>query len=282
MSETAFIKQDLINLRKELGLTQQEMADQFNMALRSYQSLESGESEYRFIHRLAAERVALTLAADRKVPALAPPSVRADAIELVRVGTQTGNPEFQSPKESKGPSVDKPHNAKFRAAYASVGELVLIATAIDHQLNHVLMSVLSLTESPMLEPVVATLDTARKVEMLKARSKHIAQPIWSKPLLAYLDKVERVAKWRNIACHTALIPDQNHGAVFAPAAAAKLLKSLQLNEKPYSQRIPVAELEQAIRVGENALGAGQNIIENFQKLNATRSERFGKKHAPIP
>lgn len=277
MSEAAFIKQDLINLRKELGLTQQEMADQFDMALRSYQSLESGESEYRFIHRLAAERVALMLAADRKAPALAPPSVRADAIELVRVGTQTGHPEFQSLKGSKELPVDKSRDAKFRAAYASVGELVLIATAVDHQLNHVLMSVLSLTESPMLEPVVATLDTARKVEMLKARSKHIAQPSWSKPVLAYLEKVERVAKWRNIACHTALIPDQNHGAVFAPAAAAKLLKALQLTEKPSSHRIPVAELEQAIKTGESALGAGQNIIENFQKLNAARVERFGKK-----
>lgn len=248
MSETAFIKQDLIDLRKELGLTQQEMAAQFDMALRSYQSLESGESEYRFIHRLAAERVALILAADRKAPALAPRSVRADAIELVRVGAQTGHPEFQSPKTSKEQPAQKARDAKFRAAYASVGELILIATAID-QLNHVVMSVLSLTESPMLEPVVATLDTARKVEMLRARSKHIAQPTWSKPVLLYLDKVERVAKWRDIACHTALIPDQNHGAVFATAAAAKLLKSLQLTESPSSERIPVVELEQAIKVG---------------------------------
>lgn len=276
MSETAFIKQDLINLRKELGLTQQEMAAQFDMALRSYQSLESGESEYRFIHRLAAERIALMLAADRKAPRLAPPSVRADATELVRVGTQTHDPEFQFSKSSKEMPDSKSRDSKFRAAYASVGELVLIATALDHQLNHVLMSVLHLAASPMLEPVIATLDTARKVEMLKARSKHIAKPTWSKPVLSYLDKVERVAKWRNIACHTVMIPDQNHDAVFAPAAAAKLLKGLQLTDKPSGQRVPVADLEQAIKVGESALATGQNIIENFQKLNAARVQRFGK------
>src|ERR1051325_1664142 len=277
MGETAFLKEDLINLRKELGLTQQEMAAEFDMALRSYQSLESGESEYRFIHRLAAERVALMRAADRKAPALAPPSVRADAIELVRVGVQTGDPEFQSSKPLGERPGDKSRNARFRAAYASVGELVLIATALDHQLNHVLMAALSLTKSPMLEPVVATLDTARKVEMLKARAKHIGHADWSKPVLSYLDKVERVAKWRNIACHTALIPDQDYGAVFAPAAAAKLLKGLQLTEKTSTQRIPVAELEQAIKVGESALGAGQDIIENFQRLNTVRVLRFGKK-----
>jgi hypothetical protein len=152
----------------------------------------------------------------------------------------------------------------------------MIDRALDHQLNHVLMNVLPLTESPMLESVVATLDTARKIEMLKARSKHITQPAWSKPLQSYLDKVERVAKWRNIACHTALIPDTDHGAVFAPAAAAKLLKSLQLSDNPTARRIPVSEVEQAIRIGESALGAGQNIIENFQKANAARVQRFGK------
>lgn len=275
MSDATYLKQDLINLRKELGLTQQEMADQLDMALRSYQSLESGESEYRFIHRLAAERVALMLASDKKAPALAPPSVRADAIELVRVGMLTGNPEFQLSKASRL-RADNSRDGKFRAAYASVGELVLIATAIDHQLNHVLMHVLPLTDSPMLESVVGTLDTARKVEMLKARSKHIARAAWSKPLVAYLDKVERVTKWRNIACHTALIPDTEHGAVFAPAAAAKLLKGLQLGDKPTANRIPVAEIEQAIRIAEGALGAGQNIIENFQKANAARVRRFGK------
>jgi len=274
-----FLKQDLINLRKELGLTQQQMADQLDMALRAYQAIEAGESEYRFVHRLAAERVALAIAADTKEPALAPQSVRDDAVEVVRVGLLTGNPAFKAAVEAgkSPPSDEKRSNAHFQAAYATVGELVLIATALDHQLNHVLMQVLSLAESPMLESVVATLDIARKIEMLKARSKHIAKPDWSKPLLAYLEKLEKVSRWRNIACHTALIPDSTHGAVFAPAAAAKLLKSLQFGDKPTSRRIPIAEIAAATKIAERALGDGQNIIENFQRLNVARLKKFGKR-----
>lgn len=83
MTDETFIKEDLINLRGELRLSQQEMADKLGMALCSYQAIESGESGYRYIHRLAAERVALMIAADKKDISLAPRSVRDDAIELV-------------------------------------------------------------------------------------------------------------------------------------------------------------------------------------------------------
>jgi transcriptional regulator with XRE-family HTH domain len=278
MTDEAFLNDDLVALRKELGLTQQGMADQFDMALRSYQSIEAGDSEYRFIHRLAAERVALAVAADKKDPTLAPAPVRQDALELVRVGQLLKNPAFSwdGGKDAQplqaGP--DK-QDTRFKAAYAVVGELVLLATALDHQLNHVLMQVLPLTDSPMLEAVVATLDTARKIEMLKARAKHIAQPTWRKPVVSYLDKLETISRWRNIACHTVLIPDDRHGAVFAPAAAAKLLKNLDL-EEPTSRRIPITELKSAITLGESALGDGENLVENFKKMNDARVQRFGK------
>jgi hypothetical protein len=77
-----------------------------------------------------------------------------------------------------------------------------MATALDHQLDHVLIQVLHLADSPMLESVVAMLDVNRKVEMLKARSKHISNTRWQQALQAYLDKLEQVSSWRNIACHT--------------------------------------------------------------------------------
>src|SRR5450631_425168 len=261
MSEDKFLKEDLINLRDKLQITQQEMADHLDMALRSYQSIEAGESEYRYIHRLAAERVALQIAVDKKAPMLAPEAVREDAIELVRVGQFTPNPEFH---RTNGNISTSPHvaedakDARFRAAYGVVGELVLITNALDHQLNHVLIQVLHLLDSTMLETVVATLDMRQKVEMLKERSKHITQQTWRKPVLSYLDKLERVSKWRNIACHTPLIPDARHGAVFAPSAAAKLLKSLQLGKDPTAKRTPIGDLESAIKLGESALGDGQN------------------------
>jgi hypothetical protein len=217
-------------------------------------------------------------AADTKAPMLAPQSVREDAIELVRVGRLTGGPAFQkaAAKEDFGPEEDDDErDARFRSAYCVVGELVLLANALDHQLNHVLIQILHLVESPMLEAVVATLDTVRKIEMLKERSKFIAQSRWQKPVVAYVDKLERIWKWRNIACHTPLIPDDKHGATFVPTAAAKLLRTLQFGKDPVAKRVPYGELKSAITLGESALADGLALIENFQKLNAERLKRFG-------
>jgi transcriptional regulator with XRE-family HTH domain len=268
---------DLVALRKDLGLTQQGMADKFDMALRSYQSLESGESEYRYIHRLAAERVALSVAVDKKDPSFVPVPVRNDALELVRLGQLLGNPAYRwkAGDDPQPETASAGNNSGFKAAYAVVGEIVLLATALDHQLNHVLMQILSLTDSPMLEAVIATLDTSRKIEMVKARSKHIAQPTWRKPVTTYVDMLERISKWRNIACHTPLIPDAKHGAVFAPTAAAKLLKNLDVQD-PTSRRIPYGELKAVVELGGAALGAGENLIENFKKMNEARTTRYGK------
>jgi transcriptional regulator with XRE-family HTH domain len=285
MSDESYLKEDLIELRKDLHLTQQQMADKLDMAPRAYQSIEAGESEYRYIHRLAVERVALQIAADKQDPMLAPAPLRRDAIELVRVGQLSGKPEFRWDSQRDSPSAQiegTDPNARFRAAYAVVGELVLMATALDHQLNHVLIQVLHLAISPMLESVVATLDMNRKVEMLKARSKYISNKTWQKALEIYLDKLEKVSSWRNIACHTVLIPDEKHGAVFAVAAAAKLLKSLQLGEHSTAKMIPITDLTPNIRLGESALFDGQNILCNFRRLNAERVKRFPKNAGQRP
>jgi hypothetical protein len=72
-----------------------------------------------------------------------------------------------------------------------------------------------------------------------------------------------------------LIPDSKHDAVFAPAAAAKLLKNLDL-EEPTSRRIPINELKSAITLGESALGDGENLVGIFKKMNDARVQRFGK------
>jgi len=207
---------------------------------------------------------------------LAPQPVRDDAIELVRVGRLAGDPAFQKARapDSANPD-DGDRDAGFRAAYGVVGELVLLATALDHQLNHVLIQVLHLAESPMLESVVGTLDTVRKIEMVKERSRFIAQSRWQKSLVSYIDKLERVSKWRNIACHTPLIPDQTHGATFVPTKAARLLKTLQLGKEPVAKRVPYIELKSAITLGESALADGVALIENFQRVNAERKKRCG-------
>ena len=52
---------------------------------------------------------------------------------------------------------------KWKDACSTVGELVLIYTAHDHQLNRIVIEVMHLSSSPMLEAVVATLDARQKV-----------------------------------------------------------------------------------------------------------------------
>jgi hypothetical protein len=86
----------------------------------------------------------------------------------------------------------------------------------------------------IVKAIVATLDTVRKIEMLEERAKFIALARWQKPALAYVDKLEGVSKWRNIVCHTPLIPDDKYGAAFIPTAAAKLLKGLQLGTERFA------------------------------------------------
>jgi hypothetical protein len=161
---------------------------------------------------------------------------------------------------------------EWREAFAMVGELVLLASALDHQLNHVTIAVLHLEKSPMLEPVVATLDPSRKVEILKARSKHIAQKDWKKSIERYLDKVERVLKARNIACHSPLIKN-DRGFEFAPPAASKLLKSLDLAKPSLYRRSGLKDAEEAISVAEGALRDGESILHNFTRVSAELKKR---------
>ena len=76
MSEVRLEKRSDLAAQRFGPYRQRQMADKLDMALRSYQGIEAGESEFRFIHQLATERVALAIAADKKAPMLAPQSVR--------------------------------------------------------------------------------------------------------------------------------------------------------------------------------------------------------------
>jgi len=164
----------------------------------------------------------------------------------------------------------------FTRAYATVGELVLSATALDHQMNHVIIEVTSLAKSPMLESVVATLDHSRKIEILKARAQHIKKGSrWREPVERYVKHLEQVSRARNIACHSPMIPT-NGEPVFAPVAAAKLLRGLKLNpdqRSGTSERTPIEVLRRAIEVSRKALALGEEIIAYFANMNAMRSQR---------
>jgi transcriptional regulator with XRE-family HTH domain len=79
-------REELIALRKSLKLTQDEMAERIGLGLRAYQGVEGGGT-LRKLHALAAERVALEIAAERGDPMLAPSSIRREALQLARTIT---------------------------------------------------------------------------------------------------------------------------------------------------------------------------------------------------
>lgn len=155
----------------------------------------------------------------------------------------------------------------------------MLYTALDHQLNHIIIAVMHLAPSPMLEPVVATLDPRQKIEMLKGRAAHIRQADWKKAIRTHADRLERVAKVRNAVCHTPMIQRKNSdGFEFAPAATTKLLKSITVISKDdYSvDRLTLERLNETITVAEKALGSGEELLINFAKVRSALAEKKAK------
>lgn len=72
-------------IREQLGLSQEKMAEIVGLSKRQYQAIERGETRMRLQHGLAIERVSLMIAVQRRDPMLALPSIRREALELVRM-----------------------------------------------------------------------------------------------------------------------------------------------------------------------------------------------------
>jgi transcriptional regulator with XRE-family HTH domain len=82
--------EELIALRKTLGLTQAEMATEMGLSHRAYQELEGGSGPISRRNRNAAERVSLRIAVLRADPKLAVIAVRLEATELAAmIGAET-------------------------------------------------------------------------------------------------------------------------------------------------------------------------------------------------
>jgi len=162
-------------------------------------------------------------------------------------------------------------NEQNKEVFAIVGELVLIATALDTLLNAVVVEVLHLGSSPMIEPVVATLDPVRKIEILKERAPFITNDAWKKPVTRFLSKVESVFRHRNIACHMPAVLEDGKWTL-TPVSAARLLKHLDV-AKPTAKRFSFDDLKAAIAIGEQALAEGVGLVENFKRANAELAKR---------
>jgi hypothetical protein len=172
-------------------------------------------------------------------------------------------------------AVENPKEDCNKEAYATVGELILITNALDYQLATVVIEVLNLGQAVMLMPVVMTLDPARKIEILKMHTTHISQLDWKNGLSGYIKKIERVLKYRNIACHTQPILKGGKWTL-VPFAAAKVLKNIDVKRKALNS-VSMTDLREAISTAEDALGSGMNLVKNFQRVSAELAKRAVQK-----
>jgi len=151
-------------------------------------------------------------------------------------------------------------------AYAVIGELVLMASALDERLNNVVRLVCSLPKSALMEPIIGAIDSSRKVEILRNYASHMRSKEWKSSLKKLCEQVEKVNKARNTACHSALRFEEG-SPILINVSAGKLLKNLHNN------KTPIASLEVAIRLGEEALAYSTVVIENFERLEVKLAEK---------
>ncbi|GLK69194.1 hypothetical protein [Hansschlegelia plantiphila] len=75
--------EEIVQLRRNLQMTQRELAEQLGMNIRSWQEVEAGKTKIKEIHELALERVALRRAAETDNPSFMPAGLKADALKAV-------------------------------------------------------------------------------------------------------------------------------------------------------------------------------------------------------
>ncbi|MBY3043704.1 hypothetical protein [Rhizobium leguminosarum] len=144
---------------------------------------------------------------------------------------------------------------------AVVGRMVLMASLLDNQMGEILIEVLTLDRTPNLMPVIATLDPARKVEILKAHLRHMPEGDWRKELKTYVEAVEASNRARNICGHSMLL-ERDGKIVLASNAAAKLFKALDRRTKTID-RVSIDDIRDEIKRAEETFHHGATVRENF-------------------
>lgn len=85
-------RDEFIQARKAMAMSQSDLAEQLGMSLRQIQSIEAGTAELRRVHALAMERVTLAFAAASGQWQVAVPAVRRDAMDVVALFRGKENP----------------------------------------------------------------------------------------------------------------------------------------------------------------------------------------------
>lgn len=77
--------EELAHLRRDLKLTQEQMAEELGLSRRAYIDIETGTAAFRKLHALAAERIALSYIGDGKLCA---DSISAGRLWLLRLAAE--------------------------------------------------------------------------------------------------------------------------------------------------------------------------------------------------
>ncbi len=172
-------------------------------------------------------------------------------------------------------------DAEMRIFCEGVGELVLWASAIDAQLTKAVIRAYSLTETPMLELIVAELDARAKVEILRARSKHIKRArskhkktaAWSEGITRWVKKAEEVNGHRNTVAHQQVAVSDGKLSLYS-AQARKLLKRIN-GLKPAPAKT-VDDINRWVEAARDAYEQGQNVLANLDRLAEEVAKRQAK------
>lgn len=154
-------------------------------------------------------------------------------------------------------------DTEIRLFCENVGELVLWASALDAQLTKAVIRACPLTESTMLEPVVAELDARAKVEIIRARSKYVTSAAWSKGIKKWVDQAEKVNGYRNIVAHHQVsVSDGN--LVLYSVQARKLLKRITASK--LAPAMTIDDIKRWVEEARNAHRQGQNVLANLDRF----------------
>lgn len=115
----------------------------------------------------------------------------------------------------------------------------------------------------MLEPIVAELDARAKVEILRARSKHITTAAWSKGIARWVDKAEKVNGYRNTVAHHQVAVNEGQ-LILHSAQARKLLKRIK-DLKPIPAKT-VDDIRRWVEAAKDAYRQGQNVLANLDRF----------------
>ncbi len=159
--------------------------------------------------------------------------------------------------------------AEMKAFCECVGELVIWASVLDGQLTKAVIRAFTLTETPLLEPVIAEIDARAKIEMLRARTKHIDSTLWSKGIKGWADKIDKVNKYRNTVAHHQVVEEDGKLILYS-TQATKLLKRIKdSNSVPANT---VDNIREWIAAAKDVYAQGNEVLASLDRF----AEEFAK------